>query len=128
MAAAGWTPDLAFTSDIGAVRVVAARAQTYDDTCRPLADQTFIFADGQFAGSLSPEPYALRTDGALIGTRVFPQAQTVEGQYARYKPEDPACCPSEATTVIFAIDRTGPAPVLAIQSASTAPIRSRLGP
>ncbi len=83
----------------------------YDGMCRPLGYQTFVFVDGVFAGTLSPEPMYSRSDGALGQVFVF---QTVEGlelmaEYARYAGNDAMCCPSRTTSVTFLIDRDAPA-------------------
>ena len=36
----------------------------YDGMCRPLGYQSFVFVDGVFAGTVSPEPMNSRTTGA----------------------------------------------------------------
>lgn len=74
----------------------------YDPMCRPRQYQGFVFVNGAFAGTLSPQPMDSRSDGA-------PGQVTIQGrkeliaEYARYADSDPLCCPSRQSIVSFEI-------------------------
>lgn len=88
------------------IRVIGATAD-YDGMCRPRRYQYFVFRQGTFVGTLSPDLMESRTDGAL--TRVTIESATrLKADYARYAPEDPLCCPSGRTTVLFSLEETPP--------------------
>ncbi|MEA5511638.1 LppP/LprE family lipoprotein [Crocosphaera sp. UHCC 0190] len=97
--------------------------QTYDKTsvitamsgvdgmCRPLGYQAFVFVEGQFAGTLSPETMNSRLDGDI--SRIFltsPSSLFVE--YKRYRESDPLCCPSGTNRVDFKIEPKDAKPFL----------------
>jgi hypothetical protein len=87
--------------------IVIRGTASYDGMCRPRQYQAFVFVRGVFAGTLSPAPMDSRTDGAL--GRVFLRGKDQStAEYVRYTAEDPACCPSSTTTVVFEIARDGP--------------------
>lgn len=77
----------------------------YDGMCRPLVFQTFVFADGQFAGSIAPDVMSSRTDGAgrILDVR---GPDHLTGLFVRYALTDPLCCPSANFTVEYSIDRS----------------------
>jgi hypothetical protein len=83
----------------------------YDGMCRPLQFQGFVFADGQFAGTISPTPMDSRTDsvGRILDVRGPAQ---LAGQFVRYTATDALCCPSSTFAVEYTVDRNGDAPVL----------------
>jgi hypothetical protein len=83
----------------------------YDGMCRPNQFQGFVFADGQFAGTIAPAPMDSRTDGSgrLLDVR---GPGTLTGQFVRYAASDPLCCPSAVFNVEYTVDRSGPAPLL----------------
>jgi hypothetical protein len=83
----------------------------YDGMCRPLQFQGFVFADGQFAGTISPQPMDSRTDGVGRILDVL-GPDNLSGQFVRYAPTDPLCCPSSTFFVQFKVDRGGDAPLL----------------
>jgi hypothetical protein len=96
----GW--DLVDAFQGGWQVVVVSGAAGYDGMCRPLQYQGFVFVRGVFAGTLSPELMDSRTDGALV--RVALQGMTrLTAEYNRYTPNDPLCCPSRQTMVVFAV-------------------------
>ena len=43
---------------------VVAALSGYDGMCRPLGYNVFVFVDGQFAGTISPDVMDSRTDGS----------------------------------------------------------------
>jgi len=83
----------------------------YDGMCRPNEFQGFVFADGQFAGTISPAPMDSRTDGAgrILDMR---GPANLSGQFVRYAATDPLCCPSSTFAVEYMVDRSGAGPVL----------------
>ena len=83
----------------------------YDGMCRPLGYQSFVFVDGVFAGTVSPEPMDSRTTGAATDLNLW-YADQVSAEYLHYAPDDPLCCPSETDSVNFTIDNTADGPVL----------------
>jgi hypothetical protein len=101
----------------GGWQILVIRATAgYDGMCRPWQYQDFVFVRGVFAGTLSPLPMDSRTDGAL--SRVFLQSDNrLTAEFDRYTANDPLCCPSAATSVVFEI--ASGAPVLSPLSAMT---------
>lgn len=93
----------------------------YDGMCRPLAFQSFVFADGQLAGTISPTTMASRSDGSgrVVSVR---GPDKLSGSFVRYTSTDPLCCPSSTFTVAFTVDRGSPDGPLLI------PLTSRLNP
>jgi hypothetical protein len=79
--------------------------------CRPNQFQGFVFADGQFAGTISPSPMDSRIDGVgrILDLR---GPANLNGQFVRYAASDPLCCPSSTFAVEYMVDRSGDAPVL----------------
>ena len=92
--------------------IVAVDAEsTYDGMCRPLGYQTFVFVDGTFAGTISPEPMNSRETGA--GTLIGISDGGLTARFVRYAASDPLCCPSlGAVDVTYRVDRTPAGPVL----------------
>jgi hypothetical protein len=97
--------------------VVIRGTAAYDGMCRPQQYQEFVFLDGVFAGTLSPQPMRSRTDGALVRTTLQSGSRIV-AEYARYAPSDPLCCPSNTTTLVFNVSQDPP--VVRPASTSTA--------
>ena len=115
---AGWSLFGPYRAGWGLLVVDAAGG--YDGMCRPLAYQSFVFVDGQLAGTISPEPMNSRTTGA--GTVISIREDVVSARYLRYAPTDPLCCPSRGAVVVdFQIDRTP-------QGTRLTPFRSSLEP
>ena len=83
----------------------------YDGMCRPLGYQSFVFVDGVFAGTVSPEPMNSRTTGAATDVNLR-YADQVTAEYLRYAPDDPLCCASGSDSVNFSIEDTPDGPVL----------------
>src|SRR5205823_14531931 len=73
-----------------------------------------------FAGTMSPVLMDSRADGSLVARGQEP-GDVVFGEYNRYAPDDPLCCPSAKSRARFKIDRRGSAPVLLLESVSTGP-------
>jgi hypothetical protein len=83
----------------------------YDGMCRPLQFQDFVFADGQFAGTISPTPMDSRTDG--VGRVLDMRGPGIlSAQFVRYAATDPLCCPSSSFAVDFEVDRGDGGPLL----------------
>jgi hypothetical protein len=110
---AGWTVYGSYQAGWG-VAIVSGLAG-YDGMCRPMGFQDFVFVDGVFAGTLSPEPMDSRTDGARDMLSLL-TADRVRSVFLRYKAGDPACCPSSKSSVLYGVDRSGSAPVVVPQS------------
>ena len=113
LADAGWT---LFAGYNGGWNTYVVRALSgYDGMCRPLGFNVFVFVDGQFAGTISPDLMDSRTDG-VGDIRFFATQNSMVGAFQRYTPSDPLCCPSGSATVIYGISRTAAGPVLVPQS------------
>jgi hypothetical protein len=117
---AGWT--LFGPAQVFADTTVVMAMADVDGMCRPLQYQVFVFAQGRYAGSLSPVPMNSRTDGALSVARLFRPGEIV-AEFARYGPADPLCCPSRTSTASYRIDRTSRGPVVAPTKVSTSDLR-----
>jgi hypothetical protein len=102
LAGAGWRLFAPYQAGWG-IQVVQA-AGSYDGMGRPWHYQVFVFVDGQFAGTLSPEPMDSRTDGAL-DTVLLTGPGTLLAEFRRYAPDDPLCCPSGGATVQYRVER-----------------------
>ena len=107
--AEGWHLFLPYQRGWG-VTLVSGLA-SYDGMCRPLGYQSFVFVDGVFAGTVSPEPMNSRTDGAARDVKLW-YADQVSAEYLRYGPDDPLCCASGTASVQFTIEDTPQGPVL----------------
>ena len=107
--AKGWHLFLPYQRGRG-VTLVSGLA-SYDGMCRPLGYQSFVFVDGVFAGTISPEPMNSRTDGAASDVKLW-YADQVSAEYLRYAPDDPLCCPSSTDSVQFTIEDTPQGSVL----------------
>ena len=113
MVDAGWR--LFSAAQVGWGMRVAYGLVGYDGMCRPLQFQGFVFADGQFAGTISPQPMDSRTDGVGRVLDMHGPAN-LAAQFNRYAPTDALCCPSAAFFVEYTVDRSGSAPLLVPQS------------
>lgn len=82
----------------------------FDANCRPVTYQAFVFVDGEFAGTLAPEPMQPRTDGSLVEFGLG--ANGVSALYDRYAQTDALCCPSAQTRVRFTVERTTSGPIV----------------
>jgi hypothetical protein len=106
---AGWSLQIAYRGGWG--MMVVDGASSYDGMCRPLGYNTFVFQNGVFAGTISPELMNSRTSGA--GMVLVVQNGSVMARYLRYAPTDPLCCPSmPAVDITFKIQNTPDGPVL----------------
>jgi len=115
VAAAGWKL-FGPLQKFGSGTMVSGMA-TVDAMCRPRFMQTFVFSNGKFVGTIAPGPMESRTDGAQRYA-FMPGEDYVVAEFARYAPEDPLCCPSRFSTVVYGIkSETGP--VLAPAEVST---------
>jgi hypothetical protein len=107
--AEGWHLFLPYQRGWG-VTLISGLA-SYDGMCRPLGYQSFVFVDGVFAGTVSPEPMDSRTTGAASDVNLW-YVDQASAEYLRYAPDDPLCCPSSTDSVNFTIEDTPDGPVL----------------
>lgn len=114
LTAAGWRLFRAYQRGWGISLVPALSA--YDGMCRPLGYQWFVFVDGTFAGTISPQPMDSRTDGAATDAVLY-SADNLNATYLRYAPDDPLCCASGSDSVQFTIERSANGAVLVPQRA-----------
>ena|SRR5579872_7380271 len=118
VAAAGWT---VFSGYVGGWNTYVVRGLSgYDGMCRPLDYTAFVFVDGQFAGTISPDLMNSRTDGAG-DVEFFALKDSLIAQFQRYSAADPLCCPSGSATVFYQVNRTAAGPVLVPQSVTHQP-------
>jgi LppP/LprE lipoprotein len=115
VAAAGWRLETYWpTKRQGDVAVVLADVN-YDGMCRPFDFNVFVFAGGQFAGTLSPVNMISRTDGVLREAPSFLPDGRIVAIFLRYAPSDPLCCPSRPPTVVtYRVDRTSAGPLVSV--------------
>jgi hypothetical protein len=93
----------------------------YDGMCRPWQFNAFVFANGQFAGTLSPEPMLSRVDGVLVSSPMVQSDGSIQAEFIRYLPTDPLCCPSAGRTrVLYSLQTVGGAPLVTPQQIGTA--------
>lgn len=103
MADAGWFLMGGYAAGWG-IRVVGGNG-AYDGMCRPVGYQYFVFVDGVFAGTLSPQIMNSRFDGAGWSPSVE-APDRVAAEFDRYGPGDPLCCPSGRSVAHFRIKRS----------------------
>jgi hypothetical protein len=121
LVANGWRLFTSYQAGWG-IRVIPATAY-YDGMGRPWQYQVFVFVDGVFAGTLSPQLMDSRTDGALDQAQLT-DSTSMFAEFRRVAATDPLCCPSGSATVIYRIDRSPAGPVVApdtVTSSTTAP-------
>jgi hypothetical protein len=116
---AGWTLVGGYQGGWGLV--VLTGASGADGMCRPLDFQTFVFMDGQFAGTVSPVLMDSRTDGVMSRVDLGPGETPLTVTFSRYKPTDALCCPSSTSFVQYRVDSSSGVPVLVPVSAYTNP-------
>lgn len=115
---AGWRLVGAYEGGWGMVVITAT--SDYDGMCRPMGYQEFVFSNDVFAGTVSPQPMASRTDGAGGRTTLMSGGQLMV-DFARYSPSDPLCCPSRTTTAMYSVVTSAGGPVLTLTGANTTP-------
>ncbi len=105
IAAAGWIPFKLFAREIvrGDVEILGGMAGA-DGMCRPAPFNAFVFVNGAFAGTLSPEPMISRLDGS-IGATSIEEDDLISAEFVRYDADDPLCCPSSRVRVRYRIER-----------------------
>jgi hypothetical protein len=111
--AAGWRLLGTFEGGFGVM--VVTGVSDLDGMCRPLGYQVFVFFQERFIGTISPVPMDSRSDGGGsvenlsgplhdgIGPGSMP---SLTATFARYRPEDGACCPSATSRVEFSLELT----------------------
>jgi hypothetical protein len=107
--AAGWRLFLPYQRGWGVTLIPAL--SDYDGMCRPFGYQYFVFVDGDFAGTISPEPMTSRFDGAADDVNLWFKDQ-LTADFRRYAVDDPLCCPSGSASVDYTIEETPDGPVL----------------
>lgn len=81
-------------------------AEGFDGMCRPTKFETHVFVGNRVAGKLSPGPMDSRTDGYLTNVRLTSET-TLTSEYARYRANDPLCCPYKFEAVTWTIKPDG---------------------
>jgi LppP/LprE lipoprotein len=109
LVAEGWRLFLPYQRGWGVTLVWGL--SSYDGMCRPLGFQAFVFVDGAFAGTVSPDLMNSRFDGAADTVNLWYKDQ-LGAQFRRYAPDDPLCCPSGSVSVDYTIEQTPDGPVL----------------
>jgi LppP/LprE lipoprotein len=97
--------------------VLVTALADYDGMCRPMEFNVFVFDGGRYAGTLSPEAMASRTDGQIAGGDAAPATVNADGtiaaDFVRYADSDPLCCPSLGTThVVYQVRQAAGGPVV----------------
>ena len=109
--AAGWIAFWNFDQQLvrDGVEIVGGMSGA-DGMCRPADYNLFVFVDGRYAGTLSPEMMVSRTDGSSGAVRMpLPQ---LTAEFSRFAPTDPLCCPASRVTVRYRVDRSSAGPVV----------------
>jgi LppP/LprE lipoprotein len=104
----------------GSTTVVTAMANA-DGMCRPMDYQAFVFQDGQFVGTLSPNAMAARAEASLARYDLYGEGEIL-ATFNRYTTNDAFCCPSGESLVFYRIEPQGEASILIPElPASTTP-------
>lgn len=114
--AGGWSL-LPRTQRLGDTVLVLASAGG-DGMCRPLNIQGFLFVKGWFAGTVAPRPVDSRADGVFEEAKLLGKG-SVTASFRRYSGDDPLCCPSRASDVVYRVDASRSGPVLVPVSVTT---------
>src|SRR4029453_11533370 len=122
LAARGWRLESYWPAVSSGGRVVLAALRGYDGMCGPDGYNVFVFSQGTYAGTLSPELMNSRFDGALF---VGPGGQvatigasgTIAANFVRYADTDPLCCPSQGLSpVVYSVQTVNGQPVVGPES------------
>ena len=94
--------------------------------CRPWGYNAFVFVNGVYAGSLSPNDMNSRTDGALGSIQILgpgrePNTVTIATTYRRYADTDALCCPSSSSDVTFTVNTAAGQALVTPTNVSTSP-------
>lgn len=117
--AAGWKI-FGAAQIFGATTVVTAMANV-DGMCRPMDYQAFVFQDGQFIGTLSPNAMAARAEASLVNYELSGEGE-IMATFNRYTNDDALCCPSGESLVFYRIESQDGASILVPElPASTSP-------
>jgi heat shock protein HslJ len=100
----GWT--LVGEAQIFGKTSVVTVATGFDGQCRPRGFDTLVFVGDRVAGKLSPGPMDSRTDGYLTNVNLITET-SLTAYYARYRANDPLCCPWKTEAVTFIIKPDG---------------------
>ena len=90
--------------------------------CRPFEFNVFVFSQGTYAGTLSPDNMNSRTDGSLfVGpgqqVAVIAPGGSIAANFIRYADTDPLCCPSLGVThVVYGVPTQSGQPVVVPES------------
>jgi heat shock protein HslJ len=103
------------------VRLIMATSG-FDGMCRPMGYQAFVYVEGRYAGTLSPQAMDSRTDGALVTARLLSATQ-INTEFSRYAASDALCCPSRNSMVTYKIraDEVPDLMATAVDTGSTCP-------
>ncbi|ELS05509.1 hypothetical protein Xen7305DRAFT_00052550 [Xenococcus sp. PCC 7305] len=107
--AAGWT--LTGAAQIYGTTTIVMGMANADGMCRPLDYQVFVFANGDFAGTLSPIPMDSRTDGSLFDFNLYRDG-FINASFNRYSPDDALCCASGESRVFYEVSTQDGMPLL----------------
>ncbi|MDQ3748794.1 MAG: META domain-containing protein [Acidobacteriota bacterium] len=100
----GWT--LVGEAQIFGKTTVVTVATGFDGQCRPRGFDTLVFVGDRVAGKLSPGPMDSRTDGYLTNVNLITET-SLTAYYARYRANDPLCCPWKTEAITFIIKPDG---------------------
>ncbi len=113
---AGWTLH-APAMLVGEVAVIQATSD-FDEWCRPVNHQLFVFFRSSFAGTLSPYLMQPETDGEKLQLSANRDG-SLWVEFARYREGDPPCCPSGKTAVTYEVELHALGPVAVPRTART---------
>ena len=109
VAAAGWALYGGYETGWG-LSVVHGLTD-FDASCRPVNYQAFVFRDGVFAGTVSPEVMTQLQDGALLETTVAEEGG-LTAVFQRFRPDHQGCCPDGYTALTLQVPPSQVTPLL----------------
>ena len=101
LVAAGWQL-VGAAEHQGELHILRA-SSTGGDTHFMRAYNLFVFQHGRYAGTVAPAAMTSSTDGAVGGVHDVTRTG-FKATFARYTPQDPLCCPSRKTEVLYKLD------------------------
>jgi hypothetical protein len=125
LAARGWRLESFWPPISSGGLVVQAALAEYDGMCRPFEYNVFVFSQGTYAGTLSPDNMNSRLDGSLfVGpgqqVAVIGPSGSIAANFIRYADTDPLCCPSRGVShVVYSVQTQNGQPVVVPDSITT---------
>jgi hypothetical protein len=109
VAAAGWSLYGGYETGWGLF--IVHGLSDFDGNCRPVNYQAFVFRNGVFAGTISPQVMSQQQDGALAQTAITEEGG-LRAVFQRFRPDHQGCCPDGYTALDYQVPPSQATPLL----------------